>query len=129
MLIALIYSCLRLLLDIADVRVRVRSPEAELLLLRHELRVLRRQIKRPQLTPAACGGHIFIVRQATRSRGCGGHLVRRDKRCAGIKTGLELGMRETYTEGVATHGGPEPCATVRKDRGEALDRGRCRLGD
>jgi len=60
---------------------------------------------------------------------CGGHIVRRDKRCAGIKTGLELGMRETYTEGVATHGGPEPCATVRKDRGEALDRGRCRLGD
>ncbi len=53
---------------------------------------------------------------------------RRDKRCAGIKTGLELGMRETYTEGVATHGGPEPCASARKDRGEALDRGRCRLG-
>lgn len=52
MLIALIYSCLRLLLDLADVRVRDLSPQAELLLLRHELRVLRRQIKRPQLTPA-----------------------------------------------------------------------------
>ena len=46
MLFALVYSCLRLLLDIADVRVRVRNPEAELLLLRHELRVLRRQINR-----------------------------------------------------------------------------------
>jgi putative transposase len=52
MLLALIYSCLRLLLDIADVRFRSKNPEAELLLLRHEMRVLRRQIKCPQLRPA-----------------------------------------------------------------------------
>ena len=52
MLFALLYCCLRLLLDLVDVRLRVRNPEAELLLLRHQLRVVRRQIKRPQLNPA-----------------------------------------------------------------------------
>jgi len=48
----LVYSCLRPLLDIADVRLRVQNPEAELLLLRHQLGLLRHQINRPQLTPA-----------------------------------------------------------------------------
>ena len=49
MLLALVYSWLRLLLDLLDVRLRVHDPEAELLLLRHQLRVVRRQVKRPQL--------------------------------------------------------------------------------
>jgi transposase InsO family protein len=48
-LFAFVYSLLRLLLDVADVRLRVRDPEAELLLLRHQLRVVRRQVKRPRL--------------------------------------------------------------------------------
>src|SRR5713226_6435366 len=52
MLFAFFYSVLRLLLDVADVRLRVRDPEAELLLLRHQLRVVRRQVKRPQLDMA-----------------------------------------------------------------------------
>lgn len=46
------YSWLRLLLDLVDVRLRVHDPEAELLLLRHQLRVVRRQVKRPQLNTA-----------------------------------------------------------------------------
>ena len=52
MLFALAYSWLRLLLDRVDVRLRVHDPEAELLLLRHLLRVVRRQVKRPPLNAA-----------------------------------------------------------------------------
>jgi putative transposase len=52
MLLACVYSWLRLLLDLVDVRLRVHNPEAELLPLRHQLRVVRRQIKRPQLNTA-----------------------------------------------------------------------------
>jgi putative transposase len=52
MLFAFVYSVLRLLLDVVDVRLRVRDPEGELLLLRHQLRVVRRQVKRPQLEVA-----------------------------------------------------------------------------
>ena len=49
MLFAFVYSVVRLLLDVLDVRLRVRNQEAELLLLRHQLRVVRRQVKRPRL--------------------------------------------------------------------------------
>src|SRR5450756_477638 len=52
MLFALAYSWLRLLLDLVDVRLRVDDPEAELLLLQQQLRVVRRQVKRPQLNTA-----------------------------------------------------------------------------
>src|SRR5438445_5485832 len=52
MLFAFVYSLLRLLLDVADLCLRVRDPEAELLLLRRQLRVVRRQVKRPQLDVA-----------------------------------------------------------------------------
>lgn len=32
-------------------------------------------------------------------------------------------MKEPDTEGVATHGGPEPCTGIRENAGEAWDRG------
>ena len=37
-------------------------------------------------------------------------------------------MEESDTEGVAHHGGPEPCVGVGEDGGEALVRGTCRQG-
>ena len=52
MLLAFIYSLVRLVLDLVDVRLRVDDPAAELLLLRHQLRVVRRQVKRVQLNSA-----------------------------------------------------------------------------
>jgi putative transposase len=52
MLLGLVYSWLRLLLDLVDLRLRVHDPEAEVVLLRHQLRVVRRQVKRPQLNMA-----------------------------------------------------------------------------
>jgi len=36
---------------------------------------------------------------------------------------MEKEMRTLYIEGVAIHDGPESCVGVRKDAGEALDRG------
>lgn len=41
MLLALVHSSFRLVLDLADIRLRPGNPEAELLVLGHELRVLR----------------------------------------------------------------------------------------
>lgn len=52
MLFALLYACLRLFLDVIELRVGGRGVEAEVLLLRHELRVLRRQVNRLHLEPA-----------------------------------------------------------------------------
>ena len=52
MLFAVVYAWLRLILDLADVRLRLHNPESELLLLRHQLRVVRRQVKRPGLNAA-----------------------------------------------------------------------------
>jgi hypothetical protein len=34
---------------------------------------------------------------------------------------MEKEMRELYIEGLATHGGPEPCIGVREGVGEALE--------
>ena len=41
---------------------------------------------------------------------------------------MEEEMKELYVEGLATHGGPEPCVDDPRGRGEALDRGTCRPG-
>ena len=41
---------------------------------------------------------------------------------------MEKGMKESNIEGLASHGGPESCASPRKRAGEAFDRGKCRQG-
>src|SRR5712692_6638453 len=67
MLLAFVYTLLRLLLDVADVRLRVRDPEAELLLLRHQLRVVRRQVKRPRLDVADRAIMAALCRRVSRA--------------------------------------------------------------
>lgn len=50
MVLAGIYACLRLVLDVVLKRRSQADSDAELLLLRHELSVLRRSVKKPRLT-------------------------------------------------------------------------------
>jgi len=52
MVFAFLYSWLRLFFDLVDLRLGPRDAEAEILLLRHQLRVVRRQVKKPRLEPA-----------------------------------------------------------------------------
>jgi hypothetical protein len=49
MLLAGVYACLRLILDLVLVRLPRTERDTELLLLRHELSVLRRSVKKPRL--------------------------------------------------------------------------------
>jgi hypothetical protein len=49
MLLAAVYDCLRFLLDLVLIRRPQAERDAELLLLRHELGVLRRSVKKPRL--------------------------------------------------------------------------------
>jgi putative transposase len=52
MLASLLYSIVRLLVDILSVRDREQAElQAEVLVLRHQLRVLERQVRRPRWSP------------------------------------------------------------------------------
>jgi hypothetical protein len=52
MLLAGVYACLRFLLDAVLIRLPQAERDAELLLLRHELSVLRRSVKKPRMRMA-----------------------------------------------------------------------------
>jgi hypothetical protein len=83
MLLAGVYTCLRLLLDLVLTRLPQSDREAELLLLRHELSVLRRSAKKPRLR---IWDRMFIVALAMRLPRSAWNvlIVRRRRYWAGI---------------------------------------------
>ncbi len=52
MVLACVYGCLRFLVGLLALKLSYRDREVELLLLRYELSVLRRTVKKPRLKPA-----------------------------------------------------------------------------
>jgi putative transposase len=129
MLLALVYSCLRLLLDVADVRFRLHDPQAELLLLRHELRVLRRQIRRPKLRSAdrliMAALHRLVPRSALGGLvkpdtvlGWHRKLVRRKWAAFGRRRGVGRPRMEAGLRGLILEDGPgEPRLGLRSHPG------------
>jgi hypothetical protein len=63
MLISILYAVVCLLLDLAAIRSRRDGDQLELLLLRHEVRVLRRQVKRAAWRP----GHRLLLAALSRA--------------------------------------------------------------
>ena len=110
MLWSFVYLAVRNLFALVQVLGRSgRSKELEILVLRHELAILRRQARRPRLTPAD-RAFLAALSRALPRRAWVGFSVTRRRCCAGI-VGSSPGAGRTDTRSLAGRRFRQPRAT------------------
>ncbi len=72
------------------------------------------------MTPLWDPGAALTEHGSRRQRSRRGYRVDENAALVRRETGMEVRMKESYVEGLATHDDPESCVSTRKGAGEAL---------